>query len=79
MTIHIASAPNQKQSLTEQAYGSLKRKILSLELPPGAQFTEARISQDLVLGKTPVREALARLQRERLVECIRDAATELPR
>jgi DNA-binding GntR family transcriptional regulator len=44
--------------------------ILSVALPPGVQFSEAQISSELAIGKTPVREALARLQREELVECI---------
>jgi DNA-binding GntR family transcriptional regulator len=70
MTMLIPRAQANKHSLTEQAYAAVKRKILSLDLPPGAQFTEAQISTELVLGKTPVHEALARLQREQLVECI---------
>lgn len=72
MTILSPPAPVHKHSLTltDQAYGSVKRMILSLELPPGAPFTEAQISTELMLGKTPVRDALARLQREHLVECI---------
>jgi DNA-binding GntR family transcriptional regulator len=57
-------------SLSDEAYRALKRLIVSVRLPPGAHVTEAQISAELLLGKTPVREALARLQREELVECI---------
>ena len=57
-------------TLTERAFGAIKRKIIHLDLPPGARFTEAQLATELGLSKTPVREALARLEREGLVEII---------
>lgn len=58
----------RKQTLTDLAYDAIKRGILCVALPPGQPFTEAQLSAELGLSKTPVREALARLQREELVE-----------
>jgi DNA-binding GntR family transcriptional regulator len=55
-------------SRTSVAYEHIKRRIIRLEIPPGATFTEAQIAGELGLSKTPVREALAQLRRERLVE-----------
>lgn len=57
-------------TLTEQAFDSIKRRIIQLDLPPGQRFTESQLAAELGLSKTPVREALARLEREGLVELI---------
>jgi DNA-binding GntR family transcriptional regulator len=53
---------------TYTAYTVIKRRIIELELPPGANFTEGELAAELGFSKTPVREALARLRQERLVE-----------
>jgi DNA-binding GntR family transcriptional regulator len=55
---------------TETAYYTIKRRIIELELPPGGQFTEAELAREWSMSKTPVREALARLQRDGLVDSI---------
>jgi len=55
------------QSLTELAYAQLEEMIVTLKLPPGAAVSEAELSQRLGIGRTPIREALQRLARERLV------------
>lgn len=54
-------------SLTDQAYAILEEMIVTLKLAPGAAVSEARLSQALGIGRTPIREALQRLARERLV------------
>ena len=54
-------------SLTDQAYATLEEMIVTLKLPPGAAVSEAGLSQALGIGRTPIREALQRLARERLV------------
>jgi DNA-binding GntR family transcriptional regulator len=58
----------QRASLASVAYEEIRRRIIRLEIPPGEGFTEAELAQDLGLSKTPVREALAQLRLERLVE-----------
>ena len=55
------------QSLTELAYCQLEELIVTLKLKPGAAVSEAELSQRLGIGRTPIREALQRLARERLV------------
>jgi GntR family transcriptional regulator, rspAB operon transcriptional repressor len=57
-------------SQTEQAYEAIKRLIIELHLPPGSQFTEGRLAAIGGTSKTPVREALVRLQRDGLVEAM---------
>jgi DNA-binding GntR family transcriptional regulator len=41
-----------------------------LQLPPGSAVSEAMLSQRLGIGRTPIREALQRLARERLVSIL---------
>ena len=54
-------------SLRYQAYEQIKRKIVSLEWPPGSVIDEALLQAELDLGRTPIREALQRLALEKLV------------
>ena len=43
-------------------------RIVTLELPPGSLVSERALMERLELGRTPVREALRALARDRLVE-----------
>jgi DNA-binding GntR family transcriptional regulator len=44
--------------------------IVALELPPGSVWSEAQLSAMLDIGRTPVREALQRLESEHLVTIV---------
>ena len=59
----IAPAP----SLSERAYTDIEEMIVTLQLAPGSAISEAELSAHLGIGRTPIREALQRLARERLV------------
>ena len=59
----IAPAP----SLTDRAYGEIEEMIITLRLAPGSAISESELSAHLGIGRTPIREALQRLARERLV------------
>lgn len=59
--------PAAAQSLTERAYAEIEELIVTLRLQPGAAVSETELSQRLKIGRTPIREALQRLARERLV------------
>jgi len=61
---------NNTPSLSQQAYDVIRRKIVSLEMPPGAIISEAELKRELGLGRTPIREALQRLALEKLVQII---------
>ncbi|MFD2416596.1 GntR family transcriptional regulator [Amycolatopsis pigmentata] len=52
----------------DQAYDVLESMITFQDLPPGSLVSEARLMDRTGLGRTPVREALQRLARERMVE-----------
>jgi DNA-binding GntR family transcriptional regulator len=53
--------------LRESAYTQLRAEILSCELPPGAEIREGELAARLQVSKSPVRDALMRLEREGLV------------
>ena len=54
--------------LSDQAYLAIRDLIVTLELPPGAVVSEADLMTRLAMGRTPVREALRSLARERLID-----------
>ena len=56
--------PVPERSLAETAYEKLKGEIFDFVLLPGDRFTETEIAQRLSMSRTPVREALYRLERE---------------
>jgi len=60
----------QRQSLTDEAYEHLKEEILDNRMPPGFQALEQELAQRLNMSRTPVREALIRLQEEGLVKVV---------
>jgi DNA-binding GntR family transcriptional regulator len=55
-------------SFADRAYYAIRELIVTLELPPGAVVREPELTEQLGIGRTPVREALRRLAQERLVE-----------
>ena len=52
----------------DDAYLRIKAEILSAAMPPGHQATENEIAASLEMSRTPVREALIRLEAEGLVQ-----------
>lgn len=57
-------------SLTEQAYRQLRKDIVQCRLAPGSEVSEIDLADMLSMSKTPVREALVRLQFEGLVRAM---------
>ncbi|HVK92825.1 MAG TPA: GntR family transcriptional regulator [Mycoplana sp.] len=55
---------------TEEAYRLLRRDILSTRLPPGASLRLGSLRDTYGIGWTPLREALSRLEAERLVTAV---------
>lgn len=55
------------ESLTDKAYAALEEMIVTLQLEPGEVLSETALSQELEIGRTPIREALQRLAREGLI------------
>lgn len=57
-----------KQPLAVTAYKTIVKKIICLEYQPSQHLEETQLQEDLGIGRTPVREALVRLQGEKMVE-----------
>ena len=57
-----------RESLSERAYMRIRDRIVSLELQPGTPIDEDELMNDLKVGRTPVREAIKRLELESLVD-----------
>src|SRR2546422_11463036 len=60
----------EARSQSEVAYVRIRERIVSLEMPPGSVVNEARLRQELEIGRTPIREALQRLAHENLVRSV---------
>jgi DNA-binding GntR family transcriptional regulator len=67
LSIHQPEAADAR-SLSDQAYYRIRELIVTLELAPGSPVSERELMERLGLGRTPIREALQALARERLVE-----------
>ena len=58
---------SNKKSLSNLVYRDLKEKILKNKLLPGDKLIEMEIASDLGVSRTPVREALKKLEEDGLV------------
>lgn len=54
-------------TVTDRAYQQIEELIVTLELPPGSVLSEQMMSQRFDISRTPIREALKRLEQEGLV------------
>lgn len=62
-------------NIRQDAYDQIKYKIIHFHYLPGQKISEKKISSSLNLGRTPVREALIRIEREGLIEVIPQSGT----
>ncbi|MFD5276000.1 GntR family transcriptional regulator [Pseudarthrobacter sp. NPDC058362] len=54
-------------SLSEQAYRTLRDRLIMLEIRPGEAINDGKLATELGIGRTPLREALKRLETDHLV------------
>ena len=74
----MATSPPKKEtqvSLHLKAYTEIRRRILSGELSAESPLSEHQLAVELELSRTPVREAVKRLEREGLVRSIPNRGT----
>lgn len=57
----------EKKSLKQQAYDEIKRKIICCEYAPGTLLNEELLRSELYVSRTPIRDALGRLEQEGLI------------
>ena len=55
-------------SLADQVFDKLENDIIQGIYPKGEILTELRLAEELGVSRTPIREALRRLEQERLIE-----------
>lgn len=68
--LSVVDSTEAARSQSEAAYLRIRDRIVSLDMPPGSVVHEARLRQELEIGRTPIREALQRLALENLVKSI---------
>lgn len=59
----ISSSP----SMAEQAYLVLRDRLIMMDIAPGEPINEVQLVEELGIGRTPLREALKRLEVDHLV------------
>lgn len=62
-----AGTPRGRGSATQAIYDTLRHEIIEMAIEPGEALDEVRLSQRFKMSRTPVREALVRLEAEGLV------------
>ncbi|WP_454334290.1 GntR family transcriptional regulator [Streptomyces glaucescens] len=60
-------AQSSQGTLADQAYRAIADRLVTLRIRPGEPLNDERIAAELGFGRTPVREALKRLEHERLI------------
>ena len=54
-------------TLAERSYRAMRDRLIMLDIAPGAPLQEALLAEDLGVGRTPLREAMKRLEIDHLV------------
>jgi DNA-binding GntR family transcriptional regulator len=57
-------------NLREQTYDIIKNMIILREIEPGKKINEEQIAKEIQVSRTPIREALCRLENEGIVKII---------
>jgi len=63
-----STAALQTKSLGRQVYELLQRRIIAGQMPPGTRLAEEALAAQLGVSRSPVREAIADLERSGLAE-----------
>ncbi len=61
---------NGQSSLGDGIHLKLRREILTGRIRPGTRLVESAVAKEMGVSRTPVREALRKLESEELVHCI---------
>ena len=67
MSVKFSEKPATVERDSDAAYSLLLDRIVNLSIAPGALLNEQSLAAELDFGRTPVREALARLAADRFV------------
>jgi DNA-binding GntR family transcriptional regulator len=65
--VSAVNSASEPPLLADRAYALLRDMIVTLRLAPGAAINEERLSAEFKVGRTPLRDAIKRLESESLV------------
>lgn len=63
------------KNMRNEAYSELRYRIMHNKFIPGQKISEKTISEELGIGRTPVREAIIRIERDGLIDVIPQSGT----
>ena len=63
-TIPMTPLEAEPGTLADKAYAQIKKMIFDFALMPGDRFSESELTQRIKVSRTPLRQALQRLERE---------------
>ncbi|MDO8208800.1 GntR family transcriptional regulator [Conexibacter sp. CPCC 206217] len=69
-TLVAPTQPARRLSQVDRVYAGIKQRIIHLDYAPDAAISEQKLAGEWGTSKTPVREALVRLQRDGLVSAL---------
>ncbi|OIN65933.1 GntR family transcriptional regulator [Exiguobacterium sp. KRL4] len=73
----MKNQPIQRLSLSEEVYRRLQQQIITLTLTPGQKLNDQELAEAFGVSRTPVREALKKLEEEGLVVAKRGSRTNV--
>ena len=68
MSVILRPIQREVESLADVAYRRLSEALLTGQIPPGQRLVMDQLADQLDISRTPVRDALLRLERENLIE-----------
>lgn len=67
MSVTVPEAAASSLSMAERAYQTLRDRLITLDIRPGDPINDGQLATELDAGRTPVREAIKRLEMDHLV------------
>ncbi|MCI3945632.1 GntR family transcriptional regulator [Pseudomonas syringae] len=68
MATYVRKSKERPENISERIYAQLKEDITEFRLVPGERFTEGEVAERVHASRTPVRQALFRLEHEGYVQ-----------
>ncbi|MBK0869678.1 MAG: GntR family transcriptional regulator [Saccharopolyspora sp.] len=65
--MNTAAGEPEQGSMADRAYAAIRDRLIMLDIPPMTAIDDVALAGSLDIGRTPVREALKRLEIDRLV------------
>lgn len=69
-TAKVSAGPLKRVRLADEAARTLREAILTGEIVPGTRLNQVELATDLGISRTPLREALMKLEQEGLIELL---------